>query len=183
MNATSARTHRVKVVQSVCYGFSLVEVTIAIGIFAFVIVGIMGLFPAALRQRGDAAVETRAVMAAQQVFEGVRSSSSTTSIFLPPFMDMSGSTNTLAQKSLSDFPLSLQYGRSGTAILRPKAGDSDWINGATETDADALARVRIQSEPGAAPGLYRVSVDYGRPASLNESQRKNFTFSKLVYLP
>ena len=36
-----------------CHGeaFSLVEVVIAIGLFAFVIVGILGLFPAALRIR------------------------------------------------------------------------------------------------------------------------------------
>jgi hypothetical protein len=51
--------------------FSLVEVTIAIGIFAFVIVGIIGLFPTALRMQSESSVETRASMIAQQVFDSV----------------------------------------------------------------------------------------------------------------
>jgi type II secretory pathway pseudopilin PulG len=51
--------------------FSLVEVTIAIGIFAFVIVGIIGLFPTALRMQAESSVETRASMIAQQLFDSV----------------------------------------------------------------------------------------------------------------
>jgi hypothetical protein len=56
-------------------GFSLVEVTIAIGIFAFCIVGILSLLPAATKIRADSAMETRAVMIAQQLFSHVESSS------------------------------------------------------------------------------------------------------------
>ena len=52
-------------------GFSLVEVTIAIGLFAFVMVGILGLFPTATRMRADSALETRAVMIAQQLYSYV----------------------------------------------------------------------------------------------------------------
>lgn len=51
--------------------FSLVEVAIAIGIFAFVIVGILGLFPTALRIQSESAVETRSSMIAQQLFDAV----------------------------------------------------------------------------------------------------------------
>jgi len=52
-------------------GFSLVEVTIAIGLFAFVMVGILGLFPTATKMRSESALETRAVMIAQQLFSYV----------------------------------------------------------------------------------------------------------------
>ena len=159
--------------------FSLVEVTIAIGIFAFVIVGIMGLFPAALKQRSDAALETRAVMAAQQVFAGINGSSSTNAIFLPPTKDQA---DQLPSKSISSFPWVLQFGTTNTSALRIVDGGA-WSNTATEVDADALARVKIQAEPGAPAGLYRATVDYGRPASLSESKRRNFSFTKLVYLP
>jgi type II secretory pathway pseudopilin PulG len=55
-------------------GFSLVEVTVAIGIFAFVIVGVLGLLPTATKLRADSAMETRAVMIAQQLFSYVESS-------------------------------------------------------------------------------------------------------------
>jgi len=51
--------------------FSLVEIAIAIGLFAFVIVGIIGLFPTALRMQTESAVETRSSMIAQQLFDAV----------------------------------------------------------------------------------------------------------------
>ena len=53
-------------------GFSLVEVTIAIGIFAFVVVGVMGLLPAGLRMRADSSAETRGVLISEELFASVR---------------------------------------------------------------------------------------------------------------
>lgn len=53
-------------------GFSLVEVTVAIGIFAFVVVAVVGLFPAAMKMRSESALETRAAMIAQELFAAVR---------------------------------------------------------------------------------------------------------------
>ncbi len=164
-------------------GFSLVEVTIAIGIFAFVIVAILGLFPVALKQRSDAALETRGMLVAQQIMEGIASASSTNAIPLPPLFDMSGSSNNLTFRPLGSFPLTLQFARIGTSALRPVDGTGSWTSGASEADADALARVRIEEVAGGPPGLYRATVDYGRPASLPEARRKNLSFTKLFYLP
>lgn len=163
-------------------GFSLVEVTIAIGIFAFVIVAILGLFPVALRQRSDAALETRAVLVAQQIFESIRSSSSSNRVYLPPLTIMGAEDPDLRFKSLGAFPVTLQFGKIGTSALRANDGDSGWTSGATETDADALARVSISPVAGFS-GLFRATVDYGRPASLPEAKRKNFSFTKLVNMP
>ena len=52
--------------------FSLVEVTIAIGIFAFVVVGVMGLLPAGMRMRADSAAETRGVLITSELMAAVR---------------------------------------------------------------------------------------------------------------
>ncbi len=164
-------------------GFSLVEVTIAIGIFAFVMVAILGLFPVALRQRTDAALETRAVLVAQQVFQSILSSTNTSQIFLPPLFLMGEEDPNLRNKALNSFPVTMHYGRTGTAALGIFDGESGWSSGVTETDADAVSRVRIDPVGSAAPGLYRATVDYGRPANLPEAKRRNFSFSKLVYLP
>ena len=163
--------------------FSLVEVTVAIGIFAFVIVAIIGLFPAALTQRNNAAVESRAVLAAQQVFESIQGSPSKEIIYLPRLAIMGQEDPKLRRKSLKEFPVTLQFGRIGTSALRAVDGQSGWVNGESEESADALARIRIEPEAGSVPGLYRATVDYGRPASLPESKRRNFSFSKLVVLP
>jgi uncharacterized protein (TIGR02598 family) len=159
-------------------GFSLVEVTIAIGIFAFVIVAILGLFPAALKQRTAAALETRGMFVAQQIFESISSATTTNAIPLPP----TGSSNNLTFKSLGSFPQTLQFDRIGTSPLLSVDGDAGWSNGVTDADADSLALVRIEAV-GSLPGLYRATVDYGRPASLRESQRQNFSFTKFFYLP
>jgi len=164
-------------------GFSLVEVTIAIGIFAFVIVGIMGLFPVALQQRGDSALETRATLVARQVFESIASSSTADRIFLPPLFLMGEEDPDLRNKPVGGFPVTLHLGRIGTSALRAVDGETDWRDGTNTQDADTLARVRIESAGGGAPGLYRATVDVGRPASLRESQRRNVSFTKLVYLP
>jgi len=71
--------------QPQCDGFSLVEVTVAIGLFAFVMVGILGLFPTANKMRADSALETRAVMIAQQLFSYVESADVTNSSGVPRF--------------------------------------------------------------------------------------------------
>ena len=165
-------------------GFSLVEVTIAIGIFAFVIVAILGLFPVALRQRSDAALETRAVLVAQQIFEGIRGSTNTSAIRLPPLVLQAKNTNGvrfIASTNLTAFPVLLRYGPKGTTPLSPGAAN-EWANGSTDSSSDALAQIRIEAVAGAA-GLYRATVGYGRPASLPEAKRKNFTFTKLILLP
>lgn len=174
--SSTAHGHRSSV------GFSLVEVTIAIGIFAFVIVAILGLFPVALRQRTDAALETRAVMVAQQIFESIRSSTSTNKIYLPPLFLMGSEDPNLRSKQLGAFPVTLQFGRIGTSALRANDGETGWVGGATEADADALARISIANVAGAA-NLYRATVDYGRPASLPEAKRKNLSFTKLIAVP
>jgi len=63
-------------------GFSLVEVSVAIGIFAFVAIGILGLLPAALRLRADSAQETRAVMIAEEIFASIAASGTLTNVVL-----------------------------------------------------------------------------------------------------
>lgn len=179
----STLRHRPHVPALVHAGFSLVEVTVAIGIFAFVVVGILGLFPVALRQRGDSAVETRAALVAKQIFESIESSSSSDRIYLPPLFLMGEEDPDLRNRSIGAFPITLQFGRIGTSALRPVDGDDDWKNGTNQEGADALARVLIEPADAANPGLYRATVDFGRPSSLPEEKRRNFSFTKLVYIP
>lgn len=164
-------------------GFSLVEVTVAIAIFAFVIVGILGLFPVALKQSSDSALETRAAMVAKQLFESIDSSASAGRIYLPPLVIMGEEDPNLRQQPVGNFPVTLHVGSSGTAALRVVNGDDDWTNGTNEEGADALARVRIEPVSDQIPDLFLATLEFGRPAALPESRRRNFIFSKFVYLP
>ncbi len=54
-------------------GFSLVEIVMALGIVSFAIVGIMGLFPVAMKSALESQRETRAAQIAQQIFSDLRS--------------------------------------------------------------------------------------------------------------
>src|SRR4051812_25866472 len=56
-------------------GFSLVEVVLALGIVAFAVVAIMGMFPVALSSAKDSLSETHAAMIAQMVVGQIRAQS------------------------------------------------------------------------------------------------------------
>jgi len=174
-------------------GFSLVEVTIALGLFAFVVVGIIGLFPAALAQRSDAARETRARLIAEQIFEGLSASQQRWidpgDFFLPPLISMgeddTSEVNQLRRRGSGDFPFVLGYGEMGTAAVRVIDGRKVWDNGVTggeEGDSYFLALVDRQDAP-ATPGLHKIIVQVGFPATLPADKRRNETFIANLYLP
>lgn len=53
-------------------GFSLVEVTLALGIIAFALVGIMALFPVAMKSARESMEETKATLIARQIFADLK---------------------------------------------------------------------------------------------------------------
>ncbi len=176
-------------------GFSLVEVTVAIGIFAFVAVGILGLLPAALKQRADSARETRAVMIAEELFASVSSSPSITNVRVRV-----GPKNTEGDvrynQNLTSTTVVLGY-PAGTTVpfyffQSPSAA---WTNaGATHAevkqatsgnDIDTLARLSavLYTNTGITNGLYQITVQVRSPANLPLSRSQPVTFTSLLYLP
>ena len=92
--------------------FSLVEVTIAIGIFAFVIVGIIGLFPTALRMQSKSAVETRSAMVAQQIFAAV-------DLSIAKWTNTNAAANVFANIILRDGPGLVTNNSRGVSLVNP----------------------------------------------------------------
>jgi hypothetical protein len=167
-------------------GFSLIEVTVAMGIFAFVIVGIIGLFPVAMRQQADAAFETRAKIIAEQIFQGIQASASLDNVFLPPLID-AGKDGKLQQRGLKSGPILLGFADRGTALNHIYPGAAEWENGdlgsgTTQQGVTYLARASVQQE-GGNPALQRVTVQVGYPATLPVAARRNENFTKLFYSP
>lgn len=169
------------------------EVTIALGLFAFVVVGIIGLFPAALAQRSDAARETRARLIAEQVFEALGASQQRWidpgDFFLPPLISMgeddTSEVNQLRRRGNGDFPFVLGYGDMGTAAVRVLDGREIWDGGVTggeESDSHFLALVDRQNDPQT-PGLHKITVKVGFPATLPADKRRNETFTAKLYMP
>lgn len=177
-------------------GFSLVEIAVAVGLFAFGVVGVIGLFPAALAQRADAARDTRARLIAEQIFEALQGSNTAALLeknqfALPPFFQMDaegddtgpGEGDLRRRGRFDYFPFCLGFGRTGTSPNRDIPKDDVWDTGASGEIAEAsfyLARVR--REGTATPNLYKVEVQVGYPADLPADKRRNVAFTSLVYM-
>jgi type II secretory pathway pseudopilin PulG len=154
-------------------GFSLVEVTVAIGIFAFVAVAILGLLPAALKIRADSARETRAVMIAEELFSSVRSSPSITNVRVRV-----GPKNTQGDmrynQNLNNTTLVIGYPAGttvpfwffqspGAAWTNAGAANSE-VKQATSINAiETMARLSASAVSGV-PNLYRLTVEVRSPA-------------------
>jgi type II secretory pathway pseudopilin PulG len=173
-------------------GFSLVEVTVAIGIFAFVAVGILGLLPAALKQRADSSREMRAVLIAEELLASVYAA---TSVNRVPFRDgpalqerNNQEINLLSPDGVViGYPpqTSVPFYLWGGTRERDTAGA--WVRGQIPPDAqanniEALAKMSAQAVPGT-PGLYRITVQVRAPANVPLTNTPTVDFTTLAYLP
>jgi type II secretory pathway pseudopilin PulG len=171
--------------------FSLVEVTVAIGIFAFVMVAILGLFPTATKMRADSALETRAVMIAQQLFSYVEASGSAAAS--PDFSEVTFSVTDVAMRdgpalqprnTRTNIDLlsnpggvvigyqnrsSMPYYFFGTTNAGAWTNMPSNVEGAetstTENEITTLARLTASTNTGSFCHQYRVMVEVRSPAS------------------
>jgi type II secretory pathway pseudopilin PulG len=172
--------------------FSLVEVTIAIGIFAFVVVGVMGLLPAGMRMRADSAAETRGVLITSELMAAVRTAPNLSNVVVRNSPGLAAGNNqvinlTTGNTVVIGFPSqttvpNFLWGGTNTAAGTP---DSAWVDGLMPADAaskaiDMLARLSATNLGG---GLYRVSVEVRAPASAPLANSRPSTFSTLIYSP
>lgn len=173
--------------------FSLVEVTIAIGIFAFVVVGIMGLLPAGMRMRADSAAETRGLLISEELFAAVRAAPNLSNVVVRdgPGMRVGNNqpVNLLSEVVVIGYPSQTTvpfflWGGQRNDVGTP---DSAWVNGQMPRDAvanaiDTLARLSAVTVPGQ-PGLYQVRVEVRAPASVPLANTRPASFSTLIYSP
>jgi len=169
--------------------FSLVEVTIAIGIFAFVVVGILGLLPAGMRLRADSAADTRAVLISQELLSSVRASPSLSNVIV---RDGPRKTNVIINLANNEpmavgFPSRTTYPFFLWHSSRAGASDPDaaWVNGqlpqeAVDNGIDILARVSASLITN---GLYQVTVQVRSPASQPLTNTRPVSVSTLFYSP
>jgi type II secretory pathway pseudopilin PulG len=165
---------------SVVAGFSLVEVTIAIGLFAFVLVGILGLYPAALRQRSDAAVELRATLIAQQVFGGIRGANSVSNAVAS---DYSIKWTEPKNPSLRDYVngVVLGFSQDGTTVNHIFDNTNSWASADVGPVAQNITTKALVTASNVSPGLYAVTLQVGYPANLPADKRRTQSFQASVY--
>lgn len=175
---TSPRQHRSS-------AFSLVEVTVAIGIFAFVVVGILGLLPTALKLRAESAQETLAVLIAQEMLSSVMAAPNIREVTLRDGPGLGEHNNqTLDLSGGGSFVLGYPPQTTVPYWLFRSSPDAAWEDMPVEASVnDIQTMARLRAVPAGSPGLYRVTVEVRSPATIPLRYTRPLTLSTLVYSP
>lgn len=161
-------------------GFSLVEVSIAIGIFAFVVVGIFSMFPVGMRQQVSSAQEALGVQTAQHVMASIEAAPSLSNVEL--VVARSGPTNVVFSNfNLLTASVLLGLSSADSLPVEPLTA-SYWTNAVSDARLQSVVRIAATNVAGS-PGLYRIAVDLAYPAGAPFTNRQIESFSTLVYKP
>lgn len=171
------------------FGFSLVEVVVAIGIFSFVAVAILGLFSVALKTRADSSLETRSVIIAEELYSSIFMGGA---LRRATFRDgpalqarNNQEVNLTSEKVLLGYvggttvPLGLWHsarGQDPQGVWDLGVVDAWAINNGIETVALVWAQAVVSN-----PNLYQVFVSVRTPALLPASLSRSQVFSTLMY--
>jgi type II secretory pathway pseudopilin PulG len=162
--------------------FTLIESVVAIGIFAFVIVGIVGLFGAALERQRQASFETRAVMISQQTLARIHAANSPSNISLT--RGQSNDVRFFTNMNLISTTAIGFYQRDGTECSGISSSETDWTGTNTPnnvTNVVAKSRTRLTQLGNS---LFRVDIEVSEPANLPRAARRyTNTFSPLATFP
>lgn len=160
-------------------GFSLVEVSIAIGIFAFVVVGIFSMFPVGMRQQVSSAQEVLGVQTAQHVMSSIAAAPNLSNVNL--VVQRSGSTNLVfSNANLLAAPVVLGLGSADSLPVKPLAATA-WTTPVSDPTVQSVVRIAATNF---GPGLFRISIDLAHPAgTTNPAVRQVESFSTMVYKP
>ncbi len=160
-----------------CDAFSLIEVTISLGIIAFALVGIMGLFPAALQSARDSQQETQATFIAQQIFGGLSSNLSPSGNFVPTGSDVTDSSHRLAVDLTEEESYYLGFSQEGVAL--GAVTESEFENAIETREWVYATRVSVFAD-SPAPGISQVEVLVTSPAVATLPRRSRYPFVTLI---
>jgi type II secretory pathway pseudopilin PulG len=151
----------------------LVEVVLALGVISFAIVGIMGLFPVAMKSAQESQRETRATLAAQQIFADMRTAAGSNRFVISG----PSAANTNAISLAANTNLYLAFGTNGVPIT--SISSADFTNSYTAADAIFLADIAVDTNTGV-PNLSRVQVTVAAPAAAPSAARSKYHFVTLM---
>jgi len=144
--------------------FSLIEIVLALGIISFALVGIMGLFPVALRSAQESQRETRAALIAQQIYSDLASMSGTNR-FITTGTNANDRTSIILTTLATN---TVYYSDSGSPL-----GTS------ANPDASFLANVAVTPNSPVA-GLSHIQTTIETPSVAASTNRSKYTFVTLM---
>jgi prepilin-type N-terminal cleavage/methylation domain-containing protein len=170
-------------------GFSLVEIVVAIGIFAFVAVAILSLFSVALKMRADSNLETKSFVIAEELFSSIKMAGGINKAMFRDgpalqirnnqFVDLTKDSVLLGYPNDTTVPFGLWHSARGQDPNRV------WENGILEAWAIAnqiTTLAYLKAEPTETPNLYKVICKIRSPATLPLNKTKTISYSTLFSL-
>lgn len=153
-------------------GLSLIEIVIALGVLTFALVGIIGLFPVAIRANLESQWETRAVHMARLVLADLRVNSSSNRLYLAAPPGLMKEVN-VAEDGASVFLAFSGRGEPHTNAVT----HSEFEEGVAE--AAYLVGLRVDTNTGCT-GLSHIEASIEAPASAPAANRSKFRFVTLL---
>lgn len=153
-------------------GLALIEIVIALGVLTFALVGIVGLFPVAIRTNLESQRETRATHIARIVLADLRVSSSSNRPCLTAPPGLTKLVN-VAEAGATVFLAFSGSGEARTNALTPEEFE------AGVAEATYLVSLRLDTNTGCA-GLSHAEVRIEAPASAPAANRSKFRFVTLL---
>ena len=161
--------------------FSLVEILIALGLFAVAISALLALFPVALHTERESEAETRATLIASGVMDSLAPADSVGSLRIATSM----SNGLPVWESLSTtFGKSTNVAIAYTASCEPifKLTAKEATNPLRDPRAAALVTVSLTQKPSQ-PGMLSAEISVGSPASAPAPGRSTQWFVRLLSIP
>jgi len=171
-----AKPSTIPIYQALTRGFSLVEVVLALGVISFALVGIMGLFPVALKSAQESQRETRATLIAQQIFSDLRTRTGTNRLVVrgPSAANASSLITNFSLAANTNLILSYDADGNGRTDQISPGAFSDAV-----PDAAFLASVAVDTNTGI-PKISRVQATIEAPAAAASTNRSKYTFVTLM---
>jgi len=159
-------------------GFSLVEVVLALGIVSFAVMGIIGLFPVAMRSAQESQRETRAAVIAQQIFSDLKCFPGTNTFLVrgPSASNAASIITGINLSSSNNYILAYDSQGTGLSTVIPASSFSNSI-----TAANAAFVAQVQLSPNTPTnGLCRVQTTVETPAVAPSASRSRYVFVTLL---
>lgn len=158
-------------------GFSLAEVTLALGVVSFSLVGIMALFPAAIKSARDSQYETQAVAIERRILADLQSSTSPTNALLVTGTNLLSTASRLTLNMSNNYTKVIGYNESGESI---GTIDSGAFSNAIPVENWVYATKLSLQTNGLPQGLTRVDILVSVPASAPLTNRTQFPFVTIL---
>lgn len=157
--------------------FSLVEVTLALGVMAFALVGIMAMFPMAMQAARESQQETRATFISQAIFSDLSSGTNASARQLAIGTNLTSAQDRLAVNLASASQIVLGFDEDGLPVGTNSA--SGFTSGIQNPRWVYAAQVTISTN-NLIPGLSRVEVEVTAPAAAARTNRTSYPFITLL---